>query len=199
MTAGGLAAILMTLFVELTKPRRDRIEAEFDLSVLPRIREFLAAFATRNGWDAAMADRLDAAGEETLVTLVRQNEGRQERRKRRLSLVAYKEGDGAVLEFVAASGEDNIQDQLSMLGDQADAELAEREVSLRPVAALRFLRSPPAISRQGHRHRPRESAAAGSPPEGLRVEPAFLITRRSEVRKRAVRKRRAPLGAQQGR
>ena len=78
-----------------------------------------------------MADRLDAAGEETLVTLIRQNEERQERRKRRLILVACKEGDGAVLEFVAASGEDNIQDQLSMLGDQADAALAEREVSLR--------------------------------------------------------------------
>ncbi|MDE0436222.1 MAG: hypothetical protein OXH92_19640 [Bryobacterales bacterium] len=131
VTAGGIAAILMTLFVELTKPRRDRIETEFDLSVLPEIREFLAAFAARNGWDTAMADRLDAAGEETLVTLVRQNEGQQERRKRCLRLVAYKEADGAVLEFVAASGEDNIQDQLSMLGDQADAALAEREVSLR--------------------------------------------------------------------
>ncbi len=131
VTAGGIAAILMTLFVELTKPRRDRIETEFDLSALPEIREFLASFAARNGWDTAMADRLDAAGEETLVTLIRQNEGRRERPKRRLSLVAYKEGDGAVLEFVAASGEDNIQDQLSMLGDQADAALAEREVSLR--------------------------------------------------------------------
>ena len=131
VTAGGIAAILMTLFVELTKPRRDRIETEFDLSVLPEIREFLAAFAARNGWDTAMADRLDATCEETLVTLIRQNEEQRERRKRRLRLVAYKEGDGAVLEFVAASGEDNIQDQLSMLGDQADAALAEREVSLR--------------------------------------------------------------------
>ena len=121
----------MTLFVELTKPRRDRIETELGLSALSRIREFLGAFATRNGWDTAMTDRLDAAGEETLVTLIRQHEAREERPKRRLSLVAYREGDGAVLEFVAAYGEDNIQDQLSMLGDQADVALAEREVSLR--------------------------------------------------------------------
>ena len=131
VTAGGLAAILMTLFVELTKLRRDRIEAAFDLSVVPRIREFLGTFATRSGWDTAMADRLDAASEETLVTLICQNEGAEDRRQRRLRLTAYKEGDGAVLEFVVASGEDNIQDQLALLGEQTDVALAEREVSLR--------------------------------------------------------------------
>ena len=34
VTAGGLAVIAMTLFVELTKPRRRRIDAAFDLSVM---------------------------------------------------------------------------------------------------------------------------------------------------------------------
>ena len=52
ITVGGLVAILMTLFLEATAPRRSRIEVEFDLSVLPKIREFLGAFADRNGWDA---------------------------------------------------------------------------------------------------------------------------------------------------
>ena len=40
MTGGGLIAILLTLFVELTEPRRRRIEVEFDTSALPTIREF---------------------------------------------------------------------------------------------------------------------------------------------------------------
>ena len=40
ITAGGIVAILMTLFLEATAPRRSRIEGQLDLSVLPKIREF---------------------------------------------------------------------------------------------------------------------------------------------------------------
>ena len=127
VTAGGLAVILMTLFVEMTKPRRSRIEEAFDLAVLPKIREFLAGFASRNGWDAAMAERLDAACEETLLTLVRQ----ENEEERRLRLVAYREGSGAVLEFVVASRDENVQDRLALLGDEAGEAPAEEEVSLR--------------------------------------------------------------------
>ena len=128
VTAGGLAVILMTLFVEITKPRRSRIEAAFDLSVLPTIREFLGAFASRSGWDAAMAERLDAACEETLLTLVRQ----EKEEERRLRLVAYREGSGAVLEFVVASRDENVQDRLALLGEAP----AEEEVSLRLLRRL---------------------------------------------------------------
>ena len=66
MTAGGLVAMIMTLFVELTEPRRSRLEVAFDISALPKIREFLGEFASAGGWDAATAHRLDAAGEENL-------------------------------------------------------------------------------------------------------------------------------------
>ena len=48
VTTGGIAAILLTLFVELTGSRRSRFEAAFDLEVLPKIREFLGAFAVRS-------------------------------------------------------------------------------------------------------------------------------------------------------
>ena len=136
VTAGGVTAILMTAFVELTKPRRSRMEAAFDLSVLPRIREFLGAFATRSGWDTAMAARLDAACEETLLTLIRHEEDEKEKRERRLRLVAYREGSGAVLEFVVASREGNIQDRLALLGDQPGEVSAEQEVSLRLLRRL---------------------------------------------------------------
>ena len=132
VTAGGLAVILMTLFVEMTKPRRSRIEAAFDLSVLPKIREFLGAFASRNGWDAAMAERLDAACEETLLTLIRQ----ENEEERRLRLVAYREGSGAVLEFVVTSRDENVQDRLALLGDEPGEAPAEEEVSLRLLRRL---------------------------------------------------------------
>ena len=159
MTAGGLVAILMTLFVELTAPRPSRIEVEFGVDALPKIREFLAGFASRGGWDKAMADRLDAAGEETLLTLMRQDEadegreradegreradegreradeGRERagegRERRRLRLTARKEGGGALLEFIAAAGTDNIQDRIALLGTGPTDVPDERELSLR--------------------------------------------------------------------
>ena len=130
MTAGGLVAILLSLFLELTAPRRTRIETELDVSALPKIREFLAAFASRSGWDAAMTSRLEAASEETLLTLIEKEETAQ-RERRRLRLVARKEDDQAVLEFVAATGEENLQDRIALLGERTAGAPAEQEVSLR--------------------------------------------------------------------
>ncbi|MYN67258.1 MAG: hypothetical protein F4X11_19885 [Acidobacteria bacterium] len=131
ITTGGLVAILMTLFLDMTAPRRSRIEVDFDLAVLPKIREFLGAFAQRSGWDAKMVHRLEAAGEETLLTLTGPDERDAKRQRRRLFLSAHKEADGAVLEFVAAVGEENVQDRIAILGERPDGVLMEREVSLR--------------------------------------------------------------------
>ena len=134
VTTGGSTAILMTLFGDLTGSRRSRIDAAFDLEVLPKIREFLGTFAVRSGWDAAMAERLDAVCEEMLLTLVREDE--DEDRRRRLRLSAHREGNGAVLEFVVTSREDNIQDRLAMLADDPGDAPAEHEVSLRLLRRL---------------------------------------------------------------
>ena len=132
MTAGGLVAIAMTLFMELTEPRRRRIQVAFDISELPRIREFLAEFASRGGWDGAMKDRLDAAAEETLLTLLRHDgEGAGEGAGRRLLLTAHRESGSAILEFIAAPGEENLQDRIALLGERAEEAPADREVSLR--------------------------------------------------------------------
>ena len=131
ITAGGIVAILMTVFLEATARRPSRVEAELDSSVLPRIREFLGAFASRGGWGQEMIDRLDAASEETLLTLIGQDEDGEKRERRRLLLTASKEAGGAVLEFVAASGEENLQNRIGLLADTPDDVLVEREVSLR--------------------------------------------------------------------
>ncbi len=131
ITAGGIVAILMTLFLEATAPRRSRIEAELDLSVLPKIREFLGVFASRSGWGAKMVDRLDAAAEETLLTLIGQDENGEKRERRRLLLTVHKGAGGAVLEFIAASGEENLENRIGLLTETPDDVLMEREVSLR--------------------------------------------------------------------
>ena len=131
MTAGGLVAILMTVFLELTAPRRRRLEVDFDVSSLTAIREFLADFASRSSWNAEMTERLEAASEETLLTLLRQSEEKAETARRRLLVVAHKESGGAVLEFIAGSGEENLQDRIALLGERAAGAPVDREVSLR--------------------------------------------------------------------
>ena len=108
----------MTLFVELTKPRHSRLEVEFGLSALRKSRIFSGVFAARNGWDTTMAERLDAVGEEALLTLLGQEEAGAERQRRRLLLVAHKEDGAAILEFFALMGEENLQDQITLLSEQ---------------------------------------------------------------------------------
>ena len=137
MNAGGYSAILMTLFVALTGSRRSRFRAaRFDRSVLPEVATFIRAFAARNGWDKAMAQRLDAAGEETLLALLREDDGRREGRRRHLLLAAYREDGGAVLEFAVGPGGRNLQDRIALLGEPTDEAALEREVTLRLLRHL---------------------------------------------------------------
>ena len=135
MTAGGLAAILLTLFVELTSPRRHRIELAVALPALPGIREFLAECASRHGWDEAMAHRLDAASEETLLTLMHDDD-EHDHAPRRLQLTVHKQDGGAVLEFIAAAGDANLEDRIALLNERLDETSPEREVSLRLLRHL---------------------------------------------------------------
>ena len=121
----------MTLFMELTERRPSRMEAAFDISSLPEIRKFLVTFTSRSGWDRAMGERLEAAAEETLLTLFDRDEGTEKDGPRRLLLAARKESDEAILEFVASAGEENLQDQMALLGEQTAGAPVEREISLR--------------------------------------------------------------------
>ncbi len=135
MLTGGIAAVVMTTFIELTKPHRRRIEVKFDLSALREIRKFIGVFASRRGWNAQMADRLDAVCEETLLTLRQQDEPGANV-ERRLRLTARTEGGGAVLEFVASEGEENIQDRIALLGEANAAAMIEQDASLRLLRHL---------------------------------------------------------------
>ena len=69
MTAGGLAVLVLTLFTELTGPRRHRLEMDLDIAALPKIDGFLRDLASRFNWNTVSTERLCAAGEETLLSL----------------------------------------------------------------------------------------------------------------------------------
>ncbi len=116
MTAGGLVAIILSLFVELTQSRPRRMEIPLDDSALSQNNAFLKGFASRSGWKAPMLDRLNAAAEETILSLLSRTED-EEKEGRRLQLVARKQDGRAVLEFIAAYGEENLQDRIALLGE----------------------------------------------------------------------------------
>ena len=131
MTAGSIVALLLTLFVELTGPRRRRLKTELDMASLPKIDEFLRDFAGKIGWDEAAAQRLALVGEETLTSLLSQDED-EDAAPRRLHIVARRDRGVAELEFLAASDEENIEDRLAHLGEQRpEITDDERQISFR--------------------------------------------------------------------
>ena len=135
MTAGGASAILLTVLLDVTKPRRRRMEVvALDESALGPMSAFLRQFAMSNGWGAAMAQRLDAVGEETLLTLLENQTGE---RSRNLRLSVSREDGGAILEFVVASGEEiNLEDRISRLGEHTTGTSLGHEASLRLLRHL---------------------------------------------------------------
>ena len=130
MTAGGLTAMVLTLFVELTATRRRRLDVPLDGKVLPEIDTLLRDFAGRLRWNADSTERLCSTGEETLLSLVRQEEEAADVAGRRLRVVARNDHGTVELEFIAAVGETNLEDRMILLTDEADTP-NERELSLR--------------------------------------------------------------------
>ena len=131
MTAGGLTAMLLTVFINLTGPKRHRIETELDMSALDKIKEFLNGFATARDWSADAFDRLCLVAEETLLILSQLGDETGTDKKRRLLLVALEDSGTAELEFIAASDTGNIEDRIAVLGKQASEDAVEHEISLR--------------------------------------------------------------------
>ena len=120
ITAGALAAILMTSFLELTSPRRRRLQVDLDISALPKIDEFLREVAAKLGWNDASSNRLRFAGEEALASLLQDGEEGQEASARRLTILARPASGEVELEFLAVFDDENIEDRLAYLSEQAE-------------------------------------------------------------------------------
>jgi len=137
MTAGAIAAITMTLFLEVTEPRRKKIQLPFTMSELPKIRTFLNDFASSSGWGNAMCHRLDAVAEETMLSLLQhQKDENKTNYNRQLLLTAKRERGQAILEFIAATDEKNLEDRMALIGEKPHDGHADREISLRLLRHL---------------------------------------------------------------
>ena len=131
MTSGALVAVVMMVFIELTAPRRKRLEVELNRDALAKLAHFLRGFASRAGWDSASAERLVLVGEETLSSLFSdEGEYLADDGARRLVVTARPDGAGAQLEFVSAAEGENLEDRLAYLGETPEIPDG-REISFR--------------------------------------------------------------------
>ncbi len=131
LTAGGLSILLLSLFMGVTGPRRHKTEIALSPDRLPDLDRFLLDFATRYKWGAAASDRLRAASEEALLSLLRQEEDEHApaSQGRRLQVLVRNMHDGALLEFTAATHSGNLENEIVLLGNRPDP-TSERDLSL---------------------------------------------------------------------
>jgi len=129
MTVGVVAAVLMTLFLEASSRRHRRLEVPLSTASLPAIDGFLVDLASRIGWNDASTNRLRAAGEETLSSLLQAGSDYAADGEPRLIVVA-RPGEAMELEFLAVFDEENLQDRLAYLSEQPQVP-EEAEISFR--------------------------------------------------------------------
>lgn len=116
-----LAALLMSMVLEVTGARRRRLETTLDISALPAIEEFLRGLGSRMRWDQPSIDRLCSAGEETLSSMLHLRDDYEGDAPPRLVLIARPAAGTVEMEFLAVFTEENIEDRLSFMSEQAEA------------------------------------------------------------------------------
>ena len=115
---GAVVAIGMTLLFEATSTRRSRLNVTMDMSSLPDLHEFLDRLASELGWNEASTLRLRSAGEETLASLLLQEDDFERPTSPRLVVLARPQNTMVELEFIATTRRENIEDQLAYLTDE---------------------------------------------------------------------------------
>ena len=130
MTSGAIVAVGLTAIVELTRRRRRRLQVPLDDDAPAQLEGFLRDVARRNGWVGESADRLSAAGEETVVILRQEDDEVTAGEPRRLVVSAQANGQAVEMEFVTALEGENMEDRLTFLSEMP-AIPDEKEVSFR--------------------------------------------------------------------
>ena len=131
VTIGAVCVIALSALSDLSSRKgRSRLNAEASVAALPRIDEFLRNFASNSGWDESSGDRLRAAGEETLASLLSQDGDGDGLAGKRLVVDARRSDGHIELEFMTASAGENLEDRLAYVGEQREL-TQEHEMSFR--------------------------------------------------------------------
>ncbi len=121
IVVGGIAAIGMTLLVELSSLRVRRLRVALSESSLPVFDEFLSQFADRYSWSEKGKNRLRLVGEEVMLSLLEEDGNEEAEHKRRLVASIRPESGSAELEIVVASDDaehGNIENRMAYLDEE---------------------------------------------------------------------------------
>ena len=120
---GGMAAIAMTVFTEMSGFRASKLRIDLSHASLPAVDDFLREFADRHSWTEEGESRLRLVGEEVMLSLLDEEKDGAAGQKRRLVATIRPDGGSAELEIVVASDDaiqGNIENRMAYLGhDQA--------------------------------------------------------------------------------
>ncbi len=133
IVVGGMAAIAMTAFTEISGLRARKLRIDLSQSSLPAIDDFLCRFADGHNWTEEGKNRLRLVGEEVMLSLFDEEDNAPAEQKRRLVATIRPDSGSAELEIVVASDDaiqGNIENRMAYLGpDQALED--ERQLSVR--------------------------------------------------------------------
>ena len=119
VVAGVLTAVMTSVLLDMTLTRRRRMNTQLDMSVLPAVHGFLRETASGAAWDQTKTDRLCAAGEETMASMLQVRENRPDETPPRLVIATRHVGKGVEMEFSAVSRGENIEDRIAYLSESA--------------------------------------------------------------------------------
>jgi len=117
---GVFVAVLLTVVLDVTGTRRRRLETELDDSAFPNVETFLRDLGGGTGWSEPATDRLCAAGEETVSAMLQLRDDYESEKPPRLVVLARPSTEAVELEFLAVFSEENIEDRLAYLSEQAE-------------------------------------------------------------------------------
>ena len=130
---GGMAAIAMTVFTEISGIRASKLRIDLSQSSLPAVDDFLCQFADRHSWPDEGKSRLRLVGEEVMLSLLNEEDDGPAEENRRLVATIRPESGSAELEIVVASNDaiqGNIENRMAYLSpDQALED--EQQLSVR--------------------------------------------------------------------
>lgn len=133
IVVGGMAAIVMTTFTELSALRAKKLRIDLSQSSLPAVDGFLCRFADGHNWTEGGKNRLRLVGEEVMLNLLDDENHDPVEPKRRLVATILPDSGSAELEIVVASDDaiqGNIENRMAYLGQEQALE-DEDQLSVR--------------------------------------------------------------------
>ena len=133
IVVGGIAAIAMTVFTELSGFRAKKLRTALAHSSLPAVDDFLCQFADSLAWTEESKNRLRLVGEEIMLSLLNEETDGPVDQKRSLVATIRPDSGSVEIEIVVASDDaiqGNIENRMAYLGQDLALE-DEQQLSVR--------------------------------------------------------------------